>query len=164
MKQIVDHDAWGYLRSLVDTYGPVSRIHGFFNVCVFTRLSVSVCLCLPKVPWLHVYDPKALHSILVKDQDSFYRGRIINRLFYFLVHFHLYSDLQSCISFGMLLFGPGLLSTSGATHKKQRKMLNPVFSGAHMRNLTPIFHEVSRKVRALTLLRCSHVSPMPSYS
>lgn len=28
---------------------------------------------------LHVYDPKALHSILVKDNDSFYRGRIINR-------------------------------------------------------------------------------------
>ena len=160
MKQMVDHDAWGYLQSLVDTYGPVSRIHGFFNVCVFTRLSVSVCLCLPKVPWLHVYDTKALHSILVKDQDSFYRGRIINRLFYFLVHFYLCSDSRSCNSFGMLLFGPGLLSTSGITHKKQRKMLNPVFSGAHMRNLTPIFHEVSRKVRALTPLQCSHVSPI----
>lgn len=53
----------------------------------------------------------------------------------------------------MLVFGPGLLATSGAAHKKQRKMLNPVFSGAHMRNLTPIFHEVSRKVRGLNSFR-----------
>ena len=49
-------------------------------------------------------------------------------------------------SFGMLIVGPGLLSTSGAVHKKQRKLLNPVFSGAHMRDLTPIFHDVVQRV------------------
>ncbi|TBU23345.1 hypothetical protein BD311DRAFT_810791 [Dichomitus squalens] len=38
-----------------------------------------------------------------------------------------------------LSIGPGLLGTYGAQHKKQRKMLNPAFSGAHMRNLTPLF-------------------------
>ena len=46
----------------------------------------------------------------------------------------------------MLALGPGLLATNGHKHKKQRKMLNPVFSGAHMRDLTPIFHEVSLRV------------------
>lgn len=71
----------------------------------------------------------------------------------------LFNGLQSRNSFDMLLFGPGLLSTSGVTHKKQRKMLNPLFSGAHMRNLTPIFLEVSRKVRALIPLTCSLISP-----
>lgn len=45
-----------------------------------------------------------------------------------------------------LLFGPSLLGTYGATHKKQRKMLNPVFSGAHMRNVTPLFYDVADRV------------------
>lgn len=40
------------------------------------------------------------------------------------------------------LVGPGLLSTYGAQHKKQRKMLDPVFSTGHMRNLTPLFNDV----------------------
>ena len=28
---------------------------------------------------LHVYDPKAMHSVYVKDQDSYYRGEKIRR-------------------------------------------------------------------------------------
>ena len=46
-----------------------------------------------------------------------------------------------------LILGPGLLATYGSTHKKQRKMLNPVFSGAHMRNVTPLFYDVAGRVR-----------------
>ena len=37
---------------------------------------------------------------------------------------------------------------SGDHHRKQRKMLNPVFSINHMRRMIPIFNDVSRKVRA----------------
>ena len=62
--------------------------------------------------------------------------------------------LMLVYSFAMLTIGPGLLSTSGIRHKKQRKILSPVFSGAHMRNLTPIFHEVAQRVR-----RRLHASP-----
>ena len=51
----------------------------------------------------------------------------------------------------MLIVGPGLLSTSGAAHKKQRKLLNPVFSGAHMRDLTPIFHDVVQRVSRMSM-------------
>ena len=53
-----------------------------------------------------------------------------------------------------LLVGPGLMGTYGATHKKQRKMLNPVFSGGHMRNLTPLFYDVADRVRYRA--RCNH--------
>ena len=46
----------------------------------------------------------------------------------------------------LMLTGPSLLGTYGHTHKRQRKLLNPVFSAAHMRNLTPVFHSISDKV------------------
>lgn len=46
-----------------------------------------------------------------------------------------------------LMFGPGLISTLGEHHRKQRKMLNPVFSPKHMRSLTPIFHPVAHELR-----------------
>lgn len=36
---------------------------------------------------------------------------------------------------------------AGDHHKKQRKLLNPVFSINHMRNLTPIFYEITHEVR-----------------
>lgn len=35
----------------------------------------------------------------------------------------------------------------GDHHRKQRKLLNPVFSIAHMRHMTPIFYHVIHKVR-----------------
>ncbi len=68
-----------------------------------------------------------------------------------------------------LLLGPGLLSTLGGAagaalvwyyahtechiifvghqHRKQRKMLNPVFSVKHLREMTPLFYNVIHKVR-----------------
>lgn len=35
----------------------------------------------------------------------------------------------------------------GSQHKKQRKMLNPAFSVANLRKLTPIFYELTHEVR-----------------
>lgn len=39
-----------------------------------------------------------------------------------------------------------VLLTLGDTHRKQRKILNPVFSNAQMRNLAPIFYSLSQQV------------------
>jgi hypothetical protein len=39
-----------------------------------------------------------------------------------------------------------LLLCIGEQHKKQRKMLNPVFSPSHLRDMMPTFYEVSYKV------------------
>ena len=36
---------------------------------------------------------------------------------------------------------------SGEAHRRQRKMLTPVFSEANLRNLTPVFYEVAHRVR-----------------
>lgn len=44
------------------------------------------------------------------------------------------------------LFGPGLLSTHGERHRIQRKILNPVFSTTHLREMTPTFYGVAHKL------------------
>ncbi|KAI0058913.1 cytochrome P450 [Artomyces pyxidatus] len=43
-------------------------------------------------------------------------------------------------------YGPGLIGMSGAHHRKQRKLLNPVFSTQNMRSLTPLFCKVTRQL------------------
>lgn len=39
------------------------------------------------------------------------------------------------------------MGSTGQQHKRQRKMLNPVFSTKHLREMTPIFYEVMQRVR-----------------
>lgn len=46
-------------------------------------------------------------------------------------------------------FGLGLLSTLGEHHRRQRKLLNPVFSIKHMRFMLPTFHRISRQASPL---------------
>ena len=45
-----------------------------------------------------------------------------------------------------MVLGPGLLAAFGSEHRRQRKLLNPAFSIAHMRGLSPIFYSVAGKV------------------
>ncbi|KAI0315526.1 cytochrome P450 [Amylostereum chailletii] len=73
-------------------------------------------------------DPKALTHVLLKHQDIFEES-------YFIL------DLNT------LIFGPGLLSTFGDHHRRQRKLLNPVFSTNHMRRIIPIFHSLQDIMR-----------------
>ncbi|KAJ3980085.1 cytochrome P450 [Lentinula detonsa] len=80
---------------------------------------------------LYTFDSKAMHTVLVKacyattSYDGFIKGNL-------------------------LIFGDGLLGTLGMSyrhrHRKQRKMLQPVFSAAHMKEMVPSFFEVSHKV------------------
>jgi len=69
----------------------------------------------------------ALHHIL-KDQNTF----------------ELANWLIQC---NRIVFGICLTGTVGDHHKKQRKMLNPVFSSANLRNMLPIFNEITYKLR-----------------
>lgn len=69
-----------------------------------------------------------------------------------------------------MTFGPGLASVTGMmrcslsgvphllitpfrageTHRRQRRMLTPVFSAKHLRTIVPIFHRVTDKARSAT--------------
>lgn len=44
-----------------------------------------------------------------------------------------------------------LISSQGDDHKRQRKLLNPAFSAAHLRQLVPIFYPITYQVRELTI-------------
>ncbi|KAF6748100.1 cytochrome P450 [Ephemerocybe angulata] len=104
-------DSWDFNIHLAKKYGRVSRVTALMNA-----------------PSLFVYDPKALHHIIVKDQ-------------------HVFEEPEDFIRANSKIFGPGLLSTLGDHHRKQRKLLNPVFSIAHMKEMTPTFYEVVHKLR-----------------
>ncbi|KAE9391070.1 cytochrome P450 [Gymnopus androsaceus JB14] len=73
----------------------------------------------------YTFDPKAMNHILLKEMNSFPALRI---------------------EFGNVILGNGLLDTVGEVHRKQRKMLNPVFSIAHMRSMMPMFNDIAQKL------------------
>ncbi|KAI0721162.1 cytochrome P450 [Fomitopsis betulina] len=111
MHQFFDRRGLRFHEQLAQDYGPVVKIHGPF---------------LRKI--LYLFDPRALHDIIAKQQAIFEEGRN-------------FTDANQ------LLFGPGLLSTVGEQHRRQRKILNPLFSIAHMRRILPVFYTVSHTLR-----------------
>ncbi|KAM5545857.1 hypothetical protein V8D89_000895 [Ganoderma adspersum] len=78
--------------------------------------------------WLVIHDVKALQAVGVRDQDSYRKGLAPS------------NDL-------IILLGPSLLTTAGAQHKRQRKVMVPVFSNNHIRDMSHIFYDISRKMR-----------------
>ncbi|KAI0326160.1 cytochrome P450 [Cubamyces sp. BRFM 1775] len=77
-------------------------------------------------PCLYVIDPLALQYIL-KDTST-------------------YDELPWYLESHRLFIGPGLLGVNGNTHRKQRKMLTPVFSTKHLRGIMPVFYRVTDKL------------------
>ncbi|KZV66370.1 cytochrome P450 [Peniophora sp. CONT] len=75
-------------------------------------------------------DPQALSYILQKEADSFDEV-----------------DLTGTTVILEYMFGPGLVSTNGPRHRRQRRMLNPLFSTAHMRRSAPLIHSIAMKYR-----------------
>ncbi|KAI9059398.1 cytochrome P450 [Trametes sanguinea] len=79
-------------------------------------------------PMLCVYDPLAMYSIVVKDQ-------------------HIYGEIEMFTNFALDSFGPGIIATTGETHRKQRRLLTPIFSTKNLRRLTPVFYEVVARLK-----------------
>ncbi|KAH9166702.1 cytochrome P450 [Lactarius sanguifluus] len=77
---------------------------------------------------LVVSDPKACNNIFIKDQLIFEQTEAFRD-----------SNMQT--------FGPTLVATHGIHHRRQRKLLNPLFNVNHLRYMIPIFHRVARKLR-----------------
>ncbi|KAF9533661.1 cytochrome P450 [Crepidotus variabilis] len=102
--------AWDFHRNLAQEYGNAARIKGALGD-----------------DFLYVFDPLALHHILLKDQNSF-------------------EPSPNNLLVTQLFLGDGLLGTWGDTHRRQRKSLTPVFSAAHMRNMVPLFYKIGQKL------------------
>ncbi|EIN13034.1 cytochrome P450 [Punctularia strigosozonata HHB-11173 SS5] len=120
---MVDRLALGHLAQLFDP------ITGFrYHEEVAALGSISQVGGLFGDEQLYVYDPRALHSILVKDQEAFAETSI-------------FLELNSVI------LGNGLIASEGENHRRQRKMLNPHFSPTYLRRLMPVFNAVARELR-----------------
>ncbi|EIM80363.1 cytochrome P450 [Stereum hirsutum FP-91666 SS1] len=85
---------------------------------------------------LYISDPKALYNILIKDQ-------------------YIFEETAFFLKSNQLFFGPSLTATMGDHHRRQRKLLNPVFSVNHMRYMTPIFYRVTHQLSDIVKTKIS---------
>ncbi|KAK7691817.1 hypothetical protein QCA50_005220 [Cerrena zonata] len=76
---------------------------------------------------LYVFDPTALQQVIIKESE-------------------IYDMPEWSTDTVRMTLGPGLFGVHGATHRKQRKILNPAFSIKHMRALTPVFYAITHKL------------------
>ncbi|EIM79589.1 cytochrome P450 [Stereum hirsutum FP-91666 SS1] len=110
LRQVFSLHGWEFHKSMVQKYGRVTKIWGFFGDAQ-----------------LHIGDPKALYNILIKDQDVF-------------------EETDAFIEANKIFFGPGLLGTLGTLHRRQRKLLVPIFSANHMRYMIPVFYKITHQL------------------
>ncbi|KAF8180714.1 cytochrome P450 [Mycena galopus ATCC 62051] len=106
-----DPDGWDFQQDIEQNYGQVVKIHGFLGK-----------------PNLFVFDPVALHSILIQEADIYEEDLTYTRVY-------------------KLLWGPGILSSIGENHRRYRKIMTPAFSTGRLREMIPIFYEVAEKAR-----------------
>ena len=113
-----------------------------------------------------VSDPKACNNIVIKDQTIFEETRAFLEYIYFSWRVRRHNSLTRVVQIGSLSVqrsSPRRVCTcvsqstvrpvnhiilSGDHHRKQRKLLNPVFNINHMRYMIPIFHGVARQVHS----------------
>ncbi|KAI0058967.1 cytochrome P450 [Artomyces pyxidatus] len=100
-----------FYDELHETYGYVVKTSSFFGDII-----------------LLISDPKALNTILLKEQDVF-------------------EESDWFLETNRHVLGLGLLSTIGEQHRKQRKMLTPVFSIKHMRSMVPLFYKITHQLQ-----------------
>ncbi|KAH8115673.1 cytochrome P450, partial [Phellopilus nigrolimitatus] len=132
--EVYNSNGWEFHRKLYEDYGGAVRVDMMLGD-----------------EQLYVSDPLALHHILVKDQYVFEETDPFLMRVKALLIFRTQSHEKLLFRSFRMLFGKSLLSTLGECdeHKKQRKMLNPVFSLKHMRELLPVFHPITHKLHTV---------------
>ncbi|KZV72136.1 cytochrome P450 [Peniophora sp. CONT] len=111
--QFFNPGAMAYQDQLVDTYGRVFKINGYFG----DQMLVTS-------------DLQALYQVIVK-------------------HVDIFDTAEYFLELTRLGLGKGLLAApmAGDVHKRQRRLMNPAFSIAHMKRMIPVFHAVSQQLR-----------------
>lgn len=79
-------------------------------------------------------DPLALYHVVVKDQ-------------------HIFEEPDLFVVTNKAMFGEGLIATVGEQHRRQRKLLTPVFSTSNMRALLPTLQPIARKLTSILLAK-----------
>jgi cytochrome P450 len=81
---------------------------------------------------VYLSDPLALYNVIIKDQ-------------------HIFEEPDVFITNNKAMFGDGLIATIGEQHRKQRKLLNPVFSISNMRELLPTLQPIAHKLTSIVV-------------
>ncbi|VDB84017.1 unnamed protein product [Peniophora sp. CBMAI 1063] len=81
---------------------------------------------------LSISDPRSLTHVLINSAQNFQS-----------------IDTSGTLDMHKYFTGRGLLSTTGPEHRRQRKLLNPVFSHAHMRRVSPLMRDIARQLKEL---------------
>ncbi|KAH9934006.1 cytochrome P450 [Epithele typhae] len=124
LPQFLGRRGWEWQLELASgKYGQVVKIDAMFGSKWQDTLTFST-----QKKWLYIVDPLALSHVVLKDQ-------------------HIYEEAPLFLALNRLLFGPSVLVTVGDHHKRQRKLLNPVFSTNHMRDMLPIFYQITERLR-----------------
>ena len=172
MKDFLARDCWEYRTQNARKYGRVSKLHGLFGVSheFSSRIPLStsiIVLSTGKVGsglgpegtarCLHQRPRVLSRAPFVRTPYCFRGSHCLN---------FIYRSMQ-------ILLGPGLLAVEGRRtscashalltilgeqHKRQRKMLAPVFSIKHIRDMMPLFYPVTRKVWNTMLVASTAVS------
>ncbi|CAA7269679.1 unnamed protein product [Cyclocybe aegerita] len=79
---------------------------------------------------LYVADPRALQQIIIKDQESF-------------------DETAAFLETNQVIFGPGLVATTGEQHRRQRRVVNPIFAVPQLRRISPVFYEIAEKLASV---------------
>ncbi|KAG1751445.1 cytochrome P450, partial [Suillus paluster] len=97
---------------------------------------------------VYISDPLALYHVVVKDQ-------------------HIFEEPDIFIMNNKAMFGEGLIATVGEQHRKQRKLLNPVFSTSNMRELLPTLQPIAHKLTSVLVAKlpddgsCKEIDMLP---
>ncbi|KAJ7288851.1 cytochrome P450 [Mycena rebaudengoi] len=104
-------DGWDFHQDLEQNYGQVVKIRGLLGALQ-----------------LYVFDPVALHAVLIEAAD-------------------IYEVDETFMNVFGLIWGKGILSMIGEDHYRYRKILKPAFSTTNIREMLPTFYDVAEKVR-----------------
>ncbi|KAI0053486.1 cytochrome P450 [Auriscalpium vulgare] len=115
----------GHYRQMFNPASP--KFHDYFSKTYGTVARLYAFLGDTQ---LLISDTRACHHILVKDAEFFEQPAYVTE-----------ANRHS--------FGPSILATHGAQHRRQRKQLTPAFSIKNMRTLAPLFQELARQCRCM---------------
>ena len=95
-----------------------------------------------------VHDPKVLYAVFVKEQESFPKNNSPSKYVETPICWRgRWLKMSDTFSILKILLGPGVFAiVDKADHRRQRKLLNPVFAPSHLREMSRIFYSVAHKV------------------
>lgn len=165
-------DAWDFMDHLTRDYGQVVRLTGFLGVYILLFPPSGILtyqrLLLSRLDFSGFLIQRLCNMSFSRTRTFTRRLLLLSRTIYSkcircelftmpstgLVTSHLVQDScrhlvrRCCARSGSRR---GAESVAGDHHRRQRKLLNPVFSIANMRAMTPIFYETVNRVSAALL-------------